>query len=46
MGAGRTSGSPWRFYSGLVERGVFVVFVVLEFVLVNCELWICSEILF
>ena len=29
-----------------MERGVFVVFVVLEFALVNCELWICNEILF
>ena len=29
-----------------MERGVFVVFVVLELALVNSELWICSEILF
>ena len=27
----------------LVERIVFIVFVVLGHVLVNCELWICNE---
>ena len=45
-GAGRTLRYSRRFWSGLVEKGVFVVFVVLEFALVNCELWICNEILF
>ena len=39
-GAMKTSGCSW---SGLVERIVFIVFVVLGLVLVNCELWICNK---
>ena len=29
-----------------MERVVFIVFMVLGLVLVNCELWICNETLF
>ena len=44
--AGRTLGCPWRCWSCLVGCGVFVVFVGLELVLVNYELWICNKTLF
>ena len=39
-GTRRTLGCSW---SGLVERIVFIVFVVLGLVLVNCEPCICNE---
>ena len=45
-GTSRTSGCPWRFWSGLVECDVFVVLAILELVLINCELCICNETLF
>ena len=39
-GARKTSRCSW---SGLVERVVFIVFVVLPLVLINYKLWICNE---